>query len=175
MVGAFLTILGICAAVVIGIILGERLGRVTGAWAIAVKIGCMGLLAVIAVGAIKTLFGNLSGGAAVGITAAVLLLPEWLCAASDEKIRRGQGGRLLFVTLIALHHVPEGIAAGISCGVGGSVCMAVCGAVVLHTIPETMVLIPMLGESEFPPWAAYGAAAVSGAMEILGVVLGYCI
>ena len=175
MVGVFLTILGICAAVAIGIVLGERLGEIKGPWSAAVKIGCMGLLGVIAVGALNTLFVDLSGPTALAITAAVLLFPEWLCSASDEKMRRGQHSKLLFVALIALHHVPEGIAAGLSCTVGGSVCMAVCSAVVLHTIPETMVLLPMLGETDYPRAVAYCAAAVSGAMEILGVVLGYCI
>ena len=174
MVAVILTTLGICAASVVGAVLGARLGEITGVWARGVKIGCMLLLGVIVVGGAKALFGEAMGPLALGLTAGVLLLPEWLCSEENQHWTE-RYGKLLLVAVIALHHVPEGFAAGISCRVGGVGCMAVCGAVVLHTIPETMVLMPMLGESEFPPWAAYGAAIVSGAMEILGVVLGYWI
>ena len=174
MVSGILTILGICVAVAMGIILGQRLGAVTGPWETAVKIGCMFLLGVIVVGGAKALFGEKAGPLALGIAAAVLLLPEWLCA-GEEQWRSRQYGKLVLATVIALHHVPEGMAAGISCAVGGSTCAAVCGAVVLHTVPETMVLIPMLEGEDCPRGVAYVAAAVSGAMEILGVVIGYCI
>lgn len=178
MVGVSLTTLGICAAVVLGVVLGKQLGALTGVWASVVKIGCTVLLGIIVVGGAKALFGDAFGLPALAITALVLLVPEWLSAAADGAGRKWQGegcGKLLIVAVIALHHVPEGIAAGISCRVGGSACMAVCGAVAVHTVPETMVLMPMLTGEAYPRGTAYAAAAISGAMEILGVVIGYCI
>ena len=53
---------------------------------------------------------------------------------------------LLFVTAIAIHNLPEGIAAGVSFGTGNAAeALTVAGGIALQNIPEGMVLVaPML-------------------------------
>ena len=170
-IGLVLTVLGICAATMLGAVLGERLGVLTGIWGKLVKAGCGVLLAIIVVGAAKALFGEDNRVLSLAVVGAVLLLAEWI---SDEKRMQGYG-TLLAAAVIALHHVPEGMAAGLSCTAGGSGCAAVCGAVVLHLIPETMVLMPMLQGEGYSRCSAYAAAGISGIMGIVGVLLGCCI
>lgn len=79
---------------------------------------------------------------------------------------------LMFVFAIAIHHFPEGLAAGVSFGMGETAdTVAVCTAIALQNIPEAMMIMPAM--------AGYGrrkavlAAAVSGVVEIIGLVVGY--
>ena len=59
---------------------------------------------------------------------------------------------LLFVTAIAIHNLPEGIAAGVSFGSGNTVeALTVAGGIALQNIPEGMVIIgPMLAAGVSP-------------------------
>ena len=58
---------------------------------------------------------------------------------------------LLFVTAIAIHNLPEGIAAGVGFGSGDTSPVMVAGGIALQNIPEGMVIIgPMLAAGVKP-------------------------
>jgi len=79
---------------------------------------------------------------------------------------------MMFVFAIAIHHIPEGIAAGVSFGTGDAAeTVSVCTAIALQNIPEVMMILPAM--AEYGRGKAVLAAAVSGAVEIAGLFLGY--
>jgi ZIP family zinc transporter len=81
---------------------------------------------------------------------------------------------MLFVTAIALHNLPEGIAAGVGFGSGDiSSALLIAGGIALQNVPEGMVIIaPMLSVGISPSRTVLIAFA-TGLIEILGTVLGY--
>ena len=81
---------------------------------------------------------------------------------------------LLFVTAIAIHNLPEGIAAGVGFGAGNTgEAMAVAGGIALQNIPEGMVIIGPMLAAGMSRKRTFLAAAATGVVEILGTLLGY--
>ena len=81
---------------------------------------------------------------------------------------------ILFVLAIAIHNFPEGIAAGVGFGSGNSAqALLIAGGIALQNIPEGMVIIgPMLGAG-IKPARTFIIAALTGAVEIVGTLIGY--
>ncbi len=81
---------------------------------------------------------------------------------------------LLFVAAIAIHNLPEGIAAGVGFGTGDiSQALMIAGGIALQNIPEGMVIIaPMLAVG-VPRGRTFICALVSGLVEVIGTLLGY--
>ncbi len=81
---------------------------------------------------------------------------------------------LAFVAAIAIHHFPEGIAAGVSFGTGDiSDAVAVVSGIAFQNIPEGMIIIPPLLKNGTGRRRAAVVAFFSGAVEVLGVFFGY--
>jgi len=81
---------------------------------------------------------------------------------------------LLFVTAIAIHNLPEGIAAGVSFGTGNTAeALTVAGGIALQNIPEGMVIIGPMLAAGMSPKRTFLAAAATGVVEVLGTLLGY--
>ena len=81
---------------------------------------------------------------------------------------------LLFVTAIAIHNLPEGIAAGVSFGSNDtSQAMIIAGGIALQNIPEGMVIIGPLLASGVTPQKTLICAMITGLVEVLGTLLGY--
>ena len=81
---------------------------------------------------------------------------------------------LLFVTAIAIHNLPEGIAAGVSFGSGNTAdALAVAGGIALQNIPEGMVIIGPMLAAGMRPGRTFVAAALTGVVEVVGTLLGY--
>lgn len=81
---------------------------------------------------------------------------------------------LLFITAIAIHNLPEGIAAGVSFGTDdpGSA-LLIAGGIALQNIPEGMVIIgPMLAVG-ISPKRTFLLAAMTGLIEVIGTFIGY--
>lgn len=79
---------------------------------------------------------------------------------------------MMFVFAIAVHHLPEGLAAGVSFGSGDTAeTVSVCAAIALQNIPEAMMIMPAM--AGFSRKKALFAAAASGIVEIVGLLLGY--
>ncbi|MBE6600116.1 MAG: ZIP family metal transporter [Ruminococcaceae bacterium] len=90
------------------------------------------------------------------------------------KEENGQGRVMLLVAAIAIHHLPEGIAAGVSFGTGNMREIAmVCGGIAIQNMPEAAVIIaPMLNSGVSRKKAVF-IALISGGMEVIGTLLGF--
>ncbi len=81
---------------------------------------------------------------------------------------------LLFVIAIAIHNLPEGIAAGVSFGAGDiSQAIMVTGGIALQNIPEGMVIITPMLASGMKPMRTFVIALMTGIVEVLGTFIGY--
>ncbi len=81
---------------------------------------------------------------------------------------------LLFVTAIAIHNLPEGIAAGVSFGSDNvSEALIIAGGIALQNIPEGMVIIGPMLAAGITPKRTFLCAMLTGLVEVLGTLLGY--
>ena len=81
---------------------------------------------------------------------------------------------LLFVTAIAIHNLPEGIAAGVSFGTGDdSQALLIAGGIALQNIPEGMVIIGPMLAAGVRPGRTFLCALATGLIEVVGTLLGY--
>ncbi|MBO5783709.1 MAG: ZIP family metal transporter [Clostridia bacterium] len=81
---------------------------------------------------------------------------------------------LLFVLAIAIHNLPEGIAAGVGFGAGDTgQAFLIAGGIALQNIPEGMVIIgPMLAVG-VKPLRTFVIALMTGVIEVVGTLIGY--
>ena len=81
---------------------------------------------------------------------------------------------LLFVTAIAIHNLPEGIAAGVGFGAGdASQALIIAGGIALQNIPEGMVIIGPMLSAGVKPSRTFVLAMLTGLVEVLGTLIGY--
>ena len=81
---------------------------------------------------------------------------------------------LLFVMAIAIHNLPEGIAAGVGFGSGNvAEALTVAGGIALQNIPEGMVIIGPMLAAGLTPKRTFLCAMATGLVEVLGTLLGY--
>ena len=81
---------------------------------------------------------------------------------------------LLFVTAIAIHNLPEGIAAGVSFGSGNtSEAILIAGGIALQNIPEGMVIIAPMLAAGISPKRTFLCAMATGLVEVVGTLIGY--
>ncbi|MBE7067188.1 MAG: ZIP family metal transporter [Ruminococcaceae bacterium] len=81
---------------------------------------------------------------------------------------------LLFVFAIAIHNLPEGIAAGVSFGTGNDTeALIVAGGIALQNIPEGMVIIGPMLAAGMSHKRTLVIASLTGIIEIIGTLLGY--
>lgn len=81
---------------------------------------------------------------------------------------------LLFVIAIAIHNLPEGIAAGVGFGSSDtSQALMIAGGIALQNIPEGMVIIGPMLSAGIKPWRTFVIASVTGVVEVVGTIIGY--
>ena len=81
---------------------------------------------------------------------------------------------LLFVMAIAIHNLPEGIAAGVGFGSGdNSQALLIAGGIALQNIPEGMVIIAPMLASGVSPKKTFLCAAATGLVEVVGTMIGF--
>lgn len=81
---------------------------------------------------------------------------------------------LLFVTAIAIHNLPEGIAAGVGFGSGNtSEALLIAGGIALQNIPEGMVIISPMLAAGISPKRTLICAFATGLVEVVGTLIGY--
>ena len=84
------------------------------------------------------------------------------------------GKVLLFVTAIAIHNLPEGIAAGVSFGTDNpSQALMIAGGIALQNIPEGMVIIGPMLAAGVTPRKTFLCALITGLIEVAGTLLGF--
>lgn len=81
---------------------------------------------------------------------------------------------LLFVSAIAIHNLPEGIAAGVGFGSGNDAeAMLIAGGIALQNIPEGMVIIGPMLAAGISPKKTFLCGLATGLVEVVGCLLGY--
>lgn len=81
---------------------------------------------------------------------------------------------ILFVMAIAIHNLPEGIAAGVGFGTGNTAeALAIAGGIALQNIPEGMVIIGPMLACGIGKKRTFIAALFTGFVEVVGTLLGY--
>ena len=81
---------------------------------------------------------------------------------------------ILFVTAIAIHNLPEGIAAGV--GFGGedhTQGLIIALSIALQNVPEGMIIIGPMLSAGIKPWRTFVIASITGIVEVAGTLLGY--
>ncbi len=81
---------------------------------------------------------------------------------------------LLFVMAIAIHNLPEGIAAGVGFGTGNNEeALVIAAGIALQNIPEGMVIIGPMLAAGMKPGRTFFVALLTGIIEVFGTILGY--
>ena len=81
---------------------------------------------------------------------------------------------LLFVLAIAIHNLPEGIAAGVSFGSGDTTqALVIAGGIALQNIPEGMVIIAPMLAAGIRPRKTFVIALMTGLVEVVGTLIGF--
>ena len=81
---------------------------------------------------------------------------------------------LLFVTAIAIHNLPEGIAAGVGFGSGDNTqALIIAAGIALQNIPEGMVIIGPMLAAGVKPRKTFVLAMLTGVVEVVGTLIGY--
>lgn len=170
-----MTVFGVLVAAAAGAVLGERLEALRESDGELVSI--LGTIVLWVIGGIVILpnLGQKEGRAVAVCLGLLLVLPEVLSRLPErwgmgESIRKGRS--LCMAAVLVFHHFPEGIAAGLSCASQGTGAAVLCWAIVLHSVPETMMLLPAMHEAGFGRRGGYAAAAVSGLVTAAGVLTG---
>ena len=179
---------GVGGATVFGAVLGfifkgaaQKFGNTVLAFAIGVMLAASVFTLIIpSVEYATELYGNL--GVAItllGIFAGALALSaiDKLMPVSeapenaDITTRRGV---ILFIIAIAIHNLPEGLAAGVSFGSGSlKDTLLIAGSIALQNIPEgTVIIAPMLSVG-ITPQRTFIIAFLTGVVEIIGTFIGY--
>ena len=84
------------------------------------------------------------------------------------------GKILLFVMAIAIHNLPEGIAAGVGFGSGNTTeALLIAGGIALQNIPEGMVIIAPMLAAGIKPGKTFLIALGTGLVEVAGTFVGY--
>lgn len=91
------------------------------------------------------------------------------CTESERKRRV-----LLFVLAIAIHNIPEGIAAGVGFGLGNTAdALLIAGAIALQNLPEGMVIIAPMLSAGISKGKTILIALATGLVEVIGTFVGY--
>ena len=87
---------------------------------------------------------------------------------------RNLDGALLFMLAVAIHNLPEGMAAGVGfAGDDTGAALTVTAGIILQNIPEGIVTVSPLIVAGVKHSRAFLLAAVTGMIEVVGTFLGY--
>ena len=98
----------------------------------------------------------------------------------DQEAHPGQSAQLskvlLFVMAIAIHNLPEGIAAGVGFGTGNDgEAITIAAGIALQNIPEGMVIIAPLLVAGVSVMRTFCIALSIGLLEVVGVWMGFAL
>ena len=186
----FLTALGVGGATVIGSIIGFVFKRISHKFSditLAFAAGVMLAAAILGLilpsveyggkfGLIITVAGIFTGALCLNLIDKIVPHMHKLMGIDSEE-HPGNANIskvLLFVTAIAIHNLPEGIAAGVSFGSGNtSEALLIAGGIALQNIPEGMVIIAPMLAAGVSPKRTFLCALATGLVEVLGTLLGF--
>lgn len=184
-----LTALGVGGATVVGALIGFVFKKASHKFSdivISFAAGVMLAAAVIGLilpslegngkmGLVVTIAGIFTGAAFINVLDKIVPHLHRLAGMEPEKHRETNLNRvLLFVTAIAIHNLPEGIAAGVGFGTGDNPqAFIIATGIALQNIPEGMVLISPMLATGIKPGRTFLIAAATGLFEVVGTLIGY--
>ena len=186
-----LTALGVGGATVIGSVLGfifKKISHKFSDFVLAFAAGVMLCAAIVglvlpslkygsSMPLLVTVIGILSG--AVFLNILDKLVPHLhRMAGVDQETHPDHAKKLnkvlLFVMAIAIHNLPEGIAAGVGFGTGNNAhAFTIAAGIALQNIPEGMVIIGPMLSAGMSAKRTFLCAMTTGVVEVLGTLLGY--
>ncbi len=184
-----LTALGVGGATVIGAVIGFLFKKISHRFSDIVLAFAAGVMMAAAVfglilpaveeggkwGLLTTVLGIFAG--ALSLNLIDKLVPHLhKLAGSDTEVHHNKSLSrvLLFVTAIAIHNLPEGIAAGVGFGAGDTTgALIIAGGIALQNIPEGMVIIGPMLAAGVSPRRTFLLAALTGVVEVVGTFIGY--
>lgn len=184
-----LTALGVGGATVFGALIGfifKKLSHKFSDIVLSFAAGVMLAAAVIGLilpsveyggklGIVITVVGIFAGALCLNLIDKVVPHLHKLVGADDEAHNNASLNKvLLFVTAIAIHNLPEGIAAGVGFGSDNSShALMIAGGIALQNIPEGMVIIGPMLSAGVTPRKTFLCAMLTGVVEVIGTLLGF--
>ncbi|MBQ8549794.1 MAG: ZIP family metal transporter [Clostridia bacterium] len=185
----WLTALGVGGATVFGSALGFAFKKISHRFSDIVLSFAAGVMLAAAVlglimpsleyggkyGIIITVAGIFAGALCLNLIDKLVPHLHRLVGAEYEAHSNGSLSRvLLFVTAIAIHNLPEGIAAGVGFGSGNTQqALVIAGGIALQNIPEGMVIIGPMLAAGVTPGRTLICAMITGLVEVAGTLIGY--
>jgi ZIP family zinc transporter len=186
-----LTALGVGGATVLGAVLGFLFQKISHKFSDLVLSFAAGVMLAAAV--IGLILPSLDYGGKWGFPVAVVgifcgalclslmdrLVPHLHRLSGVEPEKHPSGTQqldkvLLFVMAIAIHNLPEGIAAGVGFGTGNTgEALTIAAGIALQNIPEGMVIIAPMLAAGMSKSRTFLAALMTGLVEVIGALLGY--
>lgn len=185
----WLSAAGLCGATIIGSILGFLIKELPHKWNDTVLGYCAGImLAASTIGLIVPAFeltsqwwwvalGVMAGAYFLNILDLVTPHLHHITGLEEEEHHNNAtlNHVLLFVMAIALHKLPEGMAAGVSMSDLSHSSWAVSFGIALQNVPEGMVIIAPLLVAGVKPLRTFVISIVIGLLEVIGVWLGFAL
>ncbi|MBE6581489.1 MAG: ZIP family metal transporter [Ruminococcaceae bacterium] len=185
-----LTALGVGGATVLGALLGfifKRFSHTFSDIVLSFAAGVMLAAAVIGLimpsleyggdwGLLITVTGIFVGALCLNLIDKLVPHLHKMVASPDEEEHHNKnlGKVLLFVMAIAIHNLPEGIAAGVGFGAGDTAgALIIAGGIALQNIPEGMVIIGPMLAAGVKPHKTLLIAMMTGVVEVVGTLIGY--
>ncbi len=185
-----LTALGVGSATVIGSLIGFLFKKMSHRFSDIVLSFAAGVMLAAAVlglilpsvehggkfGLLITIAGIFAGALCLNLIDKIVPHLHKLAGADIEKHEHNANLSkvLLFVTAIAIHNLPEGIAAGVGFGTGNSSdALLIAGGIALQNIPEGMVIIGPMLAAGISPSRTFIFASITGLIEVVGTLLGF--
>ncbi len=185
----FVTALGVGGATVIGAIIGfifkgisHKLSDMVLSFAAGVMLAAAVLGLIIPsleyggkYGLIKTIIGIFAGAICLNLIDKLVPHLHRLAGSDIEDHKKTNLSKvLLFVMAIAIHNLPEGIAAGVGFGSGdNSRALIIAAGIALQNIPEGMVIITPMLSAGVKPGRTFIIAVITGIVEVIGTLIGY--
>lgn len=186
-----LTALGVGGATVVGAILGFLFKKISHAFSDIVLAFAAGVMLAAAV--VGLILPSLEYGGSMPLLVTVAgvfcgafclnLLDRAVphlhrLTGADQETHPSQTERLnkvlLFVMAIAIHNLPEGIAAGVGFGTGNTdEAILIAAGIALQNIPEGMVIIAPMLAAGMSHGRTFVIALATGVIEVIGTLLGF--
>ena len=184
-----LTALGVGGATVIGAVIGFVFKKVSHTFSDIVLSFAAGVMLAAAVlglvlpsleyggkyGLIITILGIFAGAVCLNFIDKLVPHLHKMAGVDTESHKSTDLNKvLLFVTAIAIHNLPEGIAAGVGFGSGDTTqALVIAGGIALQNIPEGMVIIGPMIAAGVSPKRTFILAMITGLVEVVGTLIGY--
>lgn len=184
-----ITALGVGMATVIGAIIGFAFKKISHKFSDIVMSFAAGIMLAAAViglilpsvelggkwGLLYAIIGIFAGAICLNLMDKLIPHLHRLAGVDSENHNNANINKvMLFVLAIAIHNLPEGIAAGVGFGTGDSgQALLIASGIALQNIPEGMVIIAPMLAAGISPRKTMVCAIATGVVEVIGTLIGY--